>query len=118
MTMDPARFSRGPLIFGGAPIGGLYAPVSDEAAAGTLAAAWAAGIRGFDTAPHYGVGVAERRLGSFLAGRPRDEFSVCTKLGRRLVPAPARCETSAPARRPAARRALQFTLHHPAVTPP
>jgi D-threo-aldose 1-dehydrogenase len=35
----------GPLIFGGAPIGGLYAPVSDDAAAGTLAAAWAAGIR-------------------------------------------------------------------------
>jgi len=70
-----------------APIGGLYAPVSDEAAAGTPAAAWEAGIRGFDTAPHYGVGVSERRLGSFLAGRPRDEFSVCTKVGRRLVPA-------------------------------
>jgi D-threo-aldose 1-dehydrogenase len=60
----------GPLIFGGAPIGGLYAPVSDKAAAGTVAAAWEAGIRAFDTAPHYGVGVSERRLGSFLAGRP------------------------------------------------
>jgi len=48
---------------------------------------WAAEIRGFDTAPHYGVGVSERRLGSFLAGRPRDEFSVCTKVGRRLVAA-------------------------------
>ena len=48
---------------------------------------WAAGIRGFDTAPHYGVGASERRLGSFLAGRPRDEFSVCTKVGRRLVAA-------------------------------
>ena len=46
----------GPLVFGGAPIGGLYAPVSDDVAAGTLAAAWAAGIRAFDTAPHYGVG--------------------------------------------------------------
>jgi aryl-alcohol dehydrogenase-like predicted oxidoreductase len=77
----------GPLIFGGAPIGGLYAPVSDKAAAGTVAAAWEAGIRAFDTAPHYGVGVSERRLGSFLAGRPRDEFTVCTKVGRRLVPA-------------------------------
>ena len=85
MTASP--LVSGPLVFGGAPIGGLYAPVSDEAAAGTLAAAWRAGIRGFDTAPHYGVGVSERRLGSFLAGRPRDGFSVCTKVGRRLVPA-------------------------------
>jgi D-threo-aldose 1-dehydrogenase len=85
--MDPDPFRWGPLVFGGAPIGGLYAPVSDEAAAGTLTAAWEAGIRVFDTAPHYGVGVSERRLGSFLAGRPRDEFAVCTKVGRRLVPA-------------------------------
>jgi D-threo-aldose 1-dehydrogenase len=77
----------GSLVFGGAPIGGLYAPVSDEAAARTLAAAWDAGIRAFDTAPHYGVGVSERRIGEFLAGRPRDEFTVCTKVGRRLVPA-------------------------------
>jgi D-threo-aldose 1-dehydrogenase len=77
----------GPLVFGGAPIGGLYAPVSAEAAAGTLTAAWDAGIRAFDTAPHYGVGVSERRIGEFLAGRPRDAFTVCTKVGRRLVPA-------------------------------
>jgi D-threo-aldose 1-dehydrogenase len=62
---------RGSLIFGGAPIGGLYAPVSDEAAAGTLQAAWDAGIRAFDTAPHYGVGLSERRIGDFLAGRLR-----------------------------------------------
>jgi D-threo-aldose 1-dehydrogenase len=55
----------GPVMFGAAPIAGLYAPVSEETAAGTLAAAWAAGIRAFDTAPHYGVGVSERRLGSF-----------------------------------------------------
>jgi D-threo-aldose 1-dehydrogenase len=74
-------------MFGGAPIGGLYAPVSAEAAAGTLAAAWDAGIRAFDTAPHYGVGASERRIGEFLAGRPRDEFTLCTKVGRRLVPA-------------------------------
>jgi aryl-alcohol dehydrogenase-like predicted oxidoreductase len=90
VTAAPLVFGplvSGPLVFGGAPIGGLFAPVSDEAAAGTLAAAWDAGIRTFDTAPHYGVGVSERRLGSFLAGRPRDEYSVCTKVGRRLVPA-------------------------------
>jgi D-threo-aldose 1-dehydrogenase len=77
----------GPFIFGAAPLAGLYAPVSEEAAATTLAAAWTAGIRAFDTAPHYGVGVSERRLGSFLAGQRRDEFTVCTKVGRRLVPA-------------------------------
>jgi D-threo-aldose 1-dehydrogenase len=77
----------GPLMFGGAPIGGLYAPVSDEAAAATLQAAWDAGIRAFDTAPHYGVGLSERRIGDFLAGRPRAEFVVSTKVGRRLVPA-------------------------------
>jgi len=72
---------------GGAPIGGLYTPVRDEAAAGTLAVAWDARIRAFDTAPHCGVGVSERRVGEFLAGHPRDEFTVCTKVGRRLVPA-------------------------------
>jgi D-threo-aldose 1-dehydrogenase len=77
----------GPLVFGGAPIGGLYAQVSDESAAATLQAAWDAGIRAFDTAPHYGVGLSERRIGDFLAGRPRAEFVVSTKVGRRLVPA-------------------------------
>jgi D-threo-aldose 1-dehydrogenase len=77
----------GPLVFGGAPIGGLYAPVSDEAAAATLQAAWDAGIRAFDTAPHYGVGLSEQRIGDFLTGRPRAEFVVSTKVGRRLVPA-------------------------------
>jgi D-threo-aldose 1-dehydrogenase len=77
----------GPLVFGGAPIGGLYAPVSDEAATATLAAAWDAGIRAFDTAPHYGVGLSERRIGEFLAGRRRSEFIVSTKVGRLLVPA-------------------------------
>jgi aryl-alcohol dehydrogenase-like predicted oxidoreductase len=76
-----------PLVFGGAPVGGLYAPVSDTEAARTLAAAWAAGIRAFDTAPHYGAGLSERRIGDFLAGRRRDEFIVCTKVGRLLVPA-------------------------------
>jgi D-threo-aldose 1-dehydrogenase len=78
---------RGSLVFGGASIGGLYAPVSDEAATATLQAAWDAGIRAFDTAPHYGVGLSERRIGDFLAGRRRADFVVSTKVGRRLVPA-------------------------------
>jgi D-threo-aldose 1-dehydrogenase len=65
----------------------VYAPVSDEAAAATLQSAWDAGIRAFDTAPHYGAGLSEQRIGEFLAGRPRAEFVVSTKVGRRLVPA-------------------------------
>jgi D-threo-aldose 1-dehydrogenase len=76
------------MVFGGAPIGGLYAPVSEETAAEALEAAWAAGIRAFDTAPHYGVGLSERRIGAFLAGRPRAQFVLSTKVGRRLVTAP------------------------------
>ncbi|MFY9653729.1 aldo/keto reductase [Trebonia sp.] len=90
LSQDPFELSaspRQPLVFGGAPIGGLYEPVSDADAAATLAAAWDAGIRAFDTAPHYGVGLSEQRLGDFLAGRPRSEFAICTKVGRRLVPA-------------------------------
>ena len=76
-----------PLVFGGGSIGGLYQPVSEEAAGRALAAAWHAGVRAFDTAPHYGAGLSERRIGAFLAGRRRDEFVVCTKVGRLLVPA-------------------------------
>src|SRR6202042_2297309 len=74
------------MVFGGAPIAGLYVPVSEETAAQALEAAWAAGIRAFDTAPHYGVGLSEQRIGTFLAGRPRDQYVLCTKVGRLLVP--------------------------------
>lgn len=75
------------LVFGGAPIGGLFAPVSDDDAQATLEAAWAAGIRAFDTAPHYGVGLSERRFGAFLRGLPRRDYVLSTKVGRLLVPA-------------------------------
>ncbi|SOD63955.1 D-threo-aldose 1-dehydrogenase [Streptomyces zhaozhouensis] len=71
---------------GTAPLGGLFTPVSDADAEATLEAAWDAGVRYFDTAPHYGLGVAERRLGAFLADRPRDEVVVSTKVGRLLRP--------------------------------
>jgi D-threo-aldose 1-dehydrogenase len=87
LPLHPGPLGSFPLVFGGAPIGGLYAPVSDDEAAQTLQAAWEAGIRSFDTAPHYGVGLSERRIGDFLAGRPRAEFIVSTKVGRLLVPA-------------------------------
>ena len=55
------------LGLGTAPLGNLYAEVSEEGAAATIAAAWAAGIRVFDTAPLYGHGLAERRLGAALS---------------------------------------------------
>ena len=72
------------LGLGTAPLGGLFSAVSDEAAAKTLEAAWAAGIRMFDTAPLYGHGLAERRLGAFLKSKPRESFSLATKAGRLL----------------------------------
>ncbi|WP_405718130.1 aldo/keto reductase [Streptomyces sp. NBC_01537] len=74
------------LAFGAAALGNLYTPVSDQAAADTVTAAWDAGIRTFDTAPHYGLGLSERRLGAALRGRPRDAYTVSTKVGRLLVP--------------------------------
>ncbi|MFD5087473.1 aldo/keto reductase [Kitasatospora sp. NPDC058406] len=72
------------LAFGGAGIGNLFTPIGDEEADAALAAAWAAGIRSFDTAPHYGLGLSERRLGRFLRKYPRDGFHLSTKVGRIL----------------------------------
>ncbi|GAA3460121.1 aldo/keto reductase [Saccharothrix longispora] len=74
---------------GGGPLGNLYTPVSDEDAFAALEAAWDAGVRYFDTAPHYGLGLSERRLGEFLRGRPRNSFVVSTKVGRLLEPSSA-----------------------------
>ncbi|MFC4588231.1 aldo/keto reductase [Sphaerisporangium corydalis] len=75
------------LGFGGAPIGNLFSAISEERAAETVEAAWAAGVRYFDTAPHYGLGLSERRLGAALRDRPRDSYTLSTKVGRLLVPA-------------------------------
>ena len=74
------------LGFGGSPIGNLYDAVDDDAAAGAVRAAWDAGIRYFDTAPHYGLGLSERRLGTVLREQRREEFVVSTKVGRWLEP--------------------------------
>jgi D-threo-aldose 1-dehydrogenase len=74
------------LGFGGGPLGGLFAPLDDDTAAGALAAAWDCGIRYFDTSPHYGIGHSERRTGELLRGKPRGEFTLSTKVGRVLVP--------------------------------
>jgi D-threo-aldose 1-dehydrogenase len=74
------------LSLGTAPLGNLFAPVAETDAEATVRAALAAGLSYLDTAPHYGVGLAERRLGRVLAGLPREEFTVSTKVGRLLRP--------------------------------
>jgi D-threo-aldose 1-dehydrogenase len=74
--------------FGGAPIGNLYSEVDDATTAAAVDAAWDADIRYFDTAPHYGLGLSELRLGRALAGRRRDDYVLSTKVGRLLVPNP------------------------------
>ncbi len=78
----------GRLGFGAAGIGNLYKAMPDGQAADVVESAWDAGIRYFDTAPHYGLGLSERRLGAVLRGRPRGEFTVSTKVGRLLIPNP------------------------------
>ena len=82
---SPVRVTE--LSFGGAAIGGLYTEVSEDDARAAVDAAWAGGIRAFDTAPHYGLGLSERRLGAALRHRPRAEYVISTKVGRLLEPA-------------------------------
>src|SRR4051794_31584360 len=76
------------LGLGAAQLGNLFRPTTDEEASATIDAAWHSGIRYFDTAPHYGVGLSERRVGEHLKDRPRDEYVISTKVGRVLVPSP------------------------------
>jgi D-threo-aldose 1-dehydrogenase len=74
--------------FGAAGIGNLYREVSREDAMATLETAWDAGIRYFDTAPHYGHGLSERRLGDFLRDKPKGSYVLSSKVGRLLKPVP------------------------------
>ncbi|WP_330293269.1 aldo/keto reductase [Streptomyces sp. NBC_00576] len=74
------------LGFGAAVIGNLYRTTSAEDASAAVHAAWDAGIRYFDTAPHYGLGLSEHRLGAALREHPRDDYVVSSKVGRLLVP--------------------------------
>ena len=76
------------LSLGCAQLGSLYRAVDETEAAATVDAAYDLGIRYFDTAPHYGLGLSERRLGAALAGQAREELTVSTKVGRRLEPLP------------------------------
>jgi D-threo-aldose 1-dehydrogenase len=77
------------LGLGCAQLGNLYRAMSDETAAAIVDEAWTSGIRYFDTAPHYGLGLSERRLGAALASRPRAEYLLSTKVGRLLAENPA-----------------------------
>jgi D-threo-aldose 1-dehydrogenase len=74
------------LGFGGAPLGNMHRILSDDEAQAAVEAAWNADLRYFDTAPLYGHGLSETRIGRALAGRPRDDFLISTKVGRRLEP--------------------------------
>ena len=74
------------LGLGAAPLGNLFQAVSDEQARTLLQAAWDDGCRCFDTAPHYGHGLSERRLGDALRGRPRAQWQISSKVGRLLRP--------------------------------
>jgi D-threo-aldose 1-dehydrogenase len=81
------------LGFGSAPLGGLFRSTSQSDATTALQAAWDAGLRYFDTAPQYGHGLAETRIGAFLAHKNRNEFVLSSKIGKLLK---ARSDGSAP----------------------
>ena len=87
-TLGPATSGSRHSRSGCAGIGNLYRPVTDEAALATVEAAWDAGIRTFDTAPHYGLGLSERRLGAALRGRPRDTYTTCIAVEQLRRPIP------------------------------
>src|SRR3546814_13755701 len=87
-TLD--RSTLGAIGFGAAPLGNLYRPLTDAAARATIRAAWDAGIRYFDTAPHYGFGLSEKLLCAALAATaPAAHAIVSNHVGRRLAPVPA-----------------------------
>lgn len=74
------------LGLGLASVGGMFAAVPEGQAVATIDRAWELGVRLFDTAPVYGYGLSEQRAGLALRGRPRDEFVLCTKVGRLIEP--------------------------------
>lgn len=76
------------LGFGAAQLGNLFRETTDEEAQGAVGAAWEEGLRYFDTAPHYGLGLSERRLGRALDETPRERFALSSKVGRLLADSP------------------------------
>ena len=83
MRIDDASFG-----LGGAPLGNLFARIDDNDAVALACHAIAQGVRYFDTAPHYGSGLSEHRMGAALRGVPRDDYLLSTKIGRLLAPDP------------------------------
>jgi D-threo-aldose 1-dehydrogenase len=83
---ETLRFTR--MGCGGAPFGNLFADLSDTDVRNLVEAAWNAGIRYFDTAPQYGHGLSEQRLGPALCHYPRNEFLLSTKVGKLIVSDP------------------------------
>jgi D-threo-aldose 1-dehydrogenase len=75
----------GKLGFGAAPLGNMFRDIPEQEALATVNAAWDDGIRYFDTAPFYGAGLAEIRIGAALAGRPRTDYVLSTKVGRLVL---------------------------------
>src|SRR5215468_9029884 len=75
----------GPLGFGAAPLGNMFRNIPDAEAEATVDAAWRQGTRYFDTAPFYGAGLSEIRLGKALAAHKRDEYLLSTKVGRLIL---------------------------------
>ena len=80
------RFTQ--LGFGAAPLGNLFKPISEKQAQETLESAWAGGMRYYDTAPLYGLGLSETRINHFLRGKKRSDYVISTKVGRRLEVCP------------------------------
>jgi D-threo-aldose 1-dehydrogenase len=102
-----ADASGGPgLGVGGAPLGNLYSAVDEDSAQQTLQRAWALGLRYYDTAPLYGQGLSEQRLGQALRGRERASYQVSTKVGRVLCP-----DAQAPHEQAGYVGGLPFTVH-------
>jgi len=79
------QLRRGTLGFGTAPLGNMFRAIPDDEADATVEAAWAQGMRFFDTAPFYGAGLAELRLGRVLARHRRDDYMLSTKVGRLVL---------------------------------
>src|SRR5215475_835185 len=76
---------NGPLGFGSAALGNMFRNIPDAEADATVEAAWTAGIRFFDTAPFYGAGLSEIRLGKELAKHDRSEYLLSSKVGRIIL---------------------------------
>jgi D-threo-aldose 1-dehydrogenase len=86
LPIGAASISISELGFGGVPLGNMNRVLTDQESHETVEAAWASGLRYYDTAPYYGHGLSESRIGAVLSQKPRDEFTISTKVGRLLEP--------------------------------